>query len=194
MIVMVRYHVDSEKLSHLIAQRGYAHLTEFARAHGFNRATMHHYFKGQGPISESYYAICDALQVDPISLLLPVAEEKIDDLLEIMSVVKKLCASDDDIAVGLLGSRAMGRHRKYSDWDLGLTGGRRALSGLEFLRLKRTVDDEVDGLPREVDFVNLDAAPEWFLQGIDYEPVFIAGNMNAWTYFLGVLHGSKKRG
>lgn len=192
-IRVMRYQMDAEKLKELLAQRGYAHLTEFARAHGFNRATLHHYIKGQGgPLAESYYAICKALNVDPIGLLSPVAEEGIGDVAEIIPIVMSLCAVDKEIAVGLMGSRAKGKQRRYSDWDLGITRGRRPLGGVEFLRLKRTVDDAVDALPREVDFVNLDAAPQWFLHGIDYEPVFLAGDSNAWAYFLGVLHGAKR--
>ncbi|MBI2341964.1 MAG: hypothetical protein HYU98_04450, partial [Deltaproteobacteria bacterium] len=64
--------------------------------------------------------------------------------------------------------------------------------GEAFLKLKRTVAEEVDKLPREVDFVNLDVAPAWFLLGIDYEPIFLAGNSNSWSYFMGVLYGTKK--
>lgn len=192
---MQRYHIDPVKFGQAVAERGYAHVTEFARLHGFNRATINNYLKGRGgPFSEAYYIICDALKIDPLSILSILPDRKTVDADEIMSIVKKLCSSDKDIAVGLLGSRAKGTGRKYSDWDLCMTRGPNVLTGEEFLRLKRQVDDEVDMLPREVDIVNLDAAPEWFLAGLNYEPVFLAGNSNAWSYFLGVLHGTKKRG
>ena len=189
---MLRYHIDAGKLKQIIAQRGYAHVTEFAKAHGFNRATMNNYLKGRGPFSESYYIICDALQTDPLSILSPSPAGQTDDIAEIMPIVKKLCSFDKEIAIGLLGSRAKGTNREYSDWDICVTRGRHSLAGEEFLKLKRVVDDEVDRLPREVDFVNLDAAPEWFLLDIDYEPAFLGGDSNAWSYFMGVLHGAKK--
>ena len=191
---MFRYHIDSAKLKHVIAQRGYAHLTEFAKLHGLNRTTINNYLKGRGgPFSEAYYIMCDVLQIDPLSILSLLPAKKTVDTNEIMPIVKKLCSFDKNIAVGLLGSRAKGRARKYSDWDVCVTRGANILTGVEFLRLKRSVDDEIDRLPREVDIVNLDSAPEWFLIGIDYEPVFLAGNSNAWSYFMGVLHGTKKR-
>ncbi len=189
----MRYHLDAEKLKRLVLSHGYAHLTEFAKAHGFNRVTLNHFMKGQGPFSEAYYAICDALDADPVSLLSQEYESKIERISEIMPVARKLAIFDKEIAVGLLGSRAEGRGRKYSDWDLGITRGRRPLGGVEFFRVKRSVEELVDELPRNVDFVNLDAAPEWFLRGIVYEPVFLAGDPNAWAFFLGVLHGTKKR-
>jgi predicted nucleotidyltransferase len=189
----MRYHVDAAKLKRIVTQRGFAHVTEFAKAHGFNRATINNYLRGKGgPFSEAYYVICDALQVDPMSILSPISAQQEDEVDEIMPIVKKLCASDNEIAVGLLGSRAKGNSRKYSDWDLCMTRGGRALTGEEFLKLKRTVDEDVDRLPREVDFVNLDAAPAWFLLGISYEPVFLGGSSNSWSYFTGVLHGAKK--
>jgi len=191
---MFRYHIDSAKLRQIVVQRGYAHVTEFAKLHGFNRATINNYLKGQGgPFSEVYYVICDALQIDPLSILSPLQAGQTVDADEVMPIVKKICAFDKDIAVGLLGSRAKGSGRKYSDWDLCITRGARTLTGGEFLRSKRSVDDEVDKLPREVDIINLDAAPEWFLVGLDYEPVFLAGNSNSWSYFMGVLYGTKKR-
>lgn len=190
---MTRYHIDSNKLRQIIAQRGYAHLTEFARTHGFNRATLNHYLKGQGPFSESYYAICDALSVDPVSLLMPSANAPTNHLDEIMPIVKKLCAYDKGIAAVLLGSRAKKTHKKYSDWDIGVTRGTKPISDMEFLKLRRIADDAADDLPREVDVVNLDAAPQWFINDIDYEPVYLAGDSNAWAYFMGVLHGTRKQ-
>lgn len=189
----MRYHVDDEKLKRVIEERGYAHVTDFVRAHGFNRATLHHYLKGKGPISESYYALCEALDCDPIELLSPISRADVQDIDEILPIAQALSAADRSIAVGLLGSRAKGAGRRYSDWDLGITRGQRALDGIAYLRLKRTVDDAVDTLPREVDFVNLDVAPAWFLENIDYEPILLAGEANAWNFFLGVLHGAKKR-
>jgi len=191
---MNRYHVDSAKLKEVVTRRGYEHVTEFAKAHGFNRATINNYLKGEGgPFSETYYIICDSLQIDPLSILSPFKPDKTAGADEIMPIVKNLYSFDRNIAVGLLGSRAKGTGRKYSDWDLCITRGPNLLAGEEFLKLKRSVDDEVDKLPREVDIVNLDAAPDWFLMGIDYEPVFLGGNSNAWSYFMGVLYGAKKR-
>ena len=43
-----------------------------------------------------------------------------------------------------------------------------------------------------VDLVNLDQAPHWFLAGIDYEPIFLGGDREAFIHFKGVLHGIQK--
>lgn len=189
---MTRYHVDSEKMKSLFARAGYKSLAEFARAHGFNRATIHNYLKGLGPFPQVYYSICDALSADPISILSPVTGSKIDDVSEIMPIVRTIAAHEEGIAAGIFGSRAKGTHRKYSDWDLGITRGARPLGGEEFLRLRRSLVDAIDVLPRRVDFINLDAAPEWFLGDIDYEPIFLTGDSNSWAYFMGVIHGTKR--
>jgi predicted nucleotidyltransferase len=189
---MLRYHLDADKLKRLIAQRGYAHLTAFARAHGFNRATIHHFVKGDGPLSPVFYALCDTLQADPISLLTPMTGSEVPEASEVMPIVQALIATDKELAVGLLGSRAKRKARAYSDWDVGITRGRRALAGVEFFRIKRVAGDLTDALPRSVDFINLDQAPQWFLSRIDYEPVYLGGDPSAWAYFLGVLHGTKR--
>lgn len=190
----MRYHLNTSKLKEIIAQLGYANISDFARANSLNRATLHHYIKGEGgPLAEGYYSICEALNTDPIALLTPVEPPLVDEAGRIMPIVNKLAATDKEIALCLLGSRAKGKGKKYSDWDIGITHGRKTISGVDFLRLKRNVDADVDKLPWEVDFINLDAAPEWFLLGIDYEPIFLAGNSNSWAFFLGVLYGAKKR-
>ena len=54
------------------------------------------------------------------------------------------------------------------------------------------VEDIVDDLPRSVDVVNLDNAPLWFLEGIDYDPIYLGGKQGAFEFFLGVLNGIKK--
>lgn len=189
----MRYCLDAEKMNNLLRKRGFASLAEFARTHRLNRATLHHYIKGQGgPFPESYYAICNALKADPLSLLVPVTEVQLANISEMMPIIKNICLADEKVAVGLLGSRARDKARKYSDWDIGITRGSNPLGGVEFLRLKRHADEAIDRLAREVDILNLDAAPDWFLRGIDYTPVYLAGDTNAWAFFLGVLHGAKK--
>lgn len=190
---MIRYQVNSQELKNLIKQMGFVSLSEFAGKFGINRATLNHYFKGEGPLSESYYKLCESLQIDPISILSPVSSNLPSGFYDIMPVVKKLCEHDKSLAVGLLGSRAKGTNKKYSDWDIGVTRGQDSIGGREFLNFKQIVDDASDDLQYNIDVINLAAAPDWFLHDINYEPIFLAGNMNAWAFFMGVIHGAKKK-
>jgi len=190
---MTRYRLDPAKLKIAVQQAGFRHATALTAAHKINRATLNNYLKGRGPFPESYYKICDALKADPLELLSPVASRQdLPHLEELGPLLQAVTRRDPNLAVGLLGSRASGKAKKYSDWDLGLTRGSDSLSTKDYLRLKQIVSDLAENLPRSVDLVNLDGAPAWFLKDLDYEPIFLAGNEISWAHFLGVLHGSQK--
>ena len=105
------------------------------------------------------------------------------DLSEIQGVVDSLCSTHPHLAVALIGSRAKGTPKKYSDWDLGVTAGGAGLDGLQYIRLKSEVADLAEHLPRSVDLVNLDRAPSWFLENLNYRPVFLGGDSAQWENF-----------
>lgn len=190
---MTHYKLDEHRLSTQLRKMGFPTLSLFARQHDINRATLNNYLNGRGPLPESFYAIADALKTDPLQLLVPVESRgDIPKLDEVMPIIIACSTIDPVIAIGLLGSRATGSAQQYSDWDMGVTGGLQPLTSKTFLRIKQIVDDLKEDLPRDVDVVNLDAAPEWFLRGIHYEPRFLSGNDSSWAYFMGVLHGIQK--
>lgn len=187
---MFRYGLSEPQFQRALSRLGYTNAAQFARAHRINRATLNNYLQGRGPLPESFYAIADALQVDPMQLLTPTASVgDIPKLEEIAHILAAIRAVSKHMAVGLLGSRARGTAKTYSDWDLGITCGMHPMPDEVFLRTRGMVDDLREDLPRGVDVVNLDAAPEWFLKGIQYTPKFLAGNESSWAYAMGVLHG-----
>lgn len=189
---MTRYCLEKQKLRRLVRERGFLSMNDFAKSAGVNRATLHNYFKGAGPFSESYYNLCEKLNVDPLEILSPAISKFSHEVSEVMTVVRRICEFDKSLALCLLGSRAKKTHKKYSDWDIGVTRGSVAVSGGEFLKIKQIADDASEDLPRSVDIVNLSSAPAWFLRAIDYEPIFLAGDRASWAFFMGVIHGAKK--
>lgn len=190
---MKRYRVDEKVFKERLTRLGFSSVSEFATANKINRATLGNYFSGKGPLPESFYAIADALQVDALSLLIPtLSETQIPNIEEIAAVIKKCAEIFPDAAVLLLGSRATGDEKKYSDWDIAVTGGESPISNETFLKMKRAVDDLAEDLPRAVDLINLDVAPQWFLKKINYAPRFLGGNRNGMSYFMGVLNGIQK--
>lgn len=192
---MTRYKLDDRQLATQLRKVGLSTISQFTQQYGINRATLNNYLNGRGPFPESFYVIADALNVDPIQLLTPVAstlENAIPKLEEIASIIMACSKVSPRIAVILLGSRAKGNAQDYSDWDLGVTGGAQPLTTKEFLHIKQLVEDLKEDLPRDVDVVNLGEAPEWFLRGINYLPRFLSGNESSWNYFMGVLHGVQK--
>lgn len=190
---MLRYRINDDVLKQALQRQGYKRLSHFAQDQKVNRMTLHHYLKGRGPLPENYYHICDSLGVDPLAFLTPQLESVVAEQEKIQPIIQALLRQQPDLAVGLIGSRARGRAKKYSDWDLGVTRGAKALTPQEGLRLKTLVEDAAENLPWFVDVVNLDQAPLWFLQKIDYQPVYLGGNRAPWEFFLGVLHGIQSK-
>ncbi|EKD52374.1 MAG: hypothetical protein ACD_62C00043G0004 [uncultured bacterium] len=191
---MYRYKVDETKFYLALKKAGFRSLSDFAQRNPVNRMTLFHYFKGQGPFSESYYTICASLGLDPLSLLSQVSAgipcEFVDEILPIAELATK---DNKQLAVMIIGSRAKGTSKQYSDWDLGLTTGSAPLTTHDYFRIKRVLTEAADDLPRSLDVVNLDQAPHWFLEKMDYTPIFLSGNRSAHDFFLGVLHGSQKK-
>jgi len=145
---------------------------------------------GKDIFSKKFYEIANALNEDPIDLIVSERSD-IADVDEIRLIINAI-SDYKDIALVLLGSRAKGKAKKYSDWDIGVTRGSDALTGREFLKIKRLVGDLAEDLPRKVDLINLDSAPEWFLDSLDYEPLFLGGDEKTYYYFKGVIDGVKQ--
>lgn len=191
--LMIHYQLDANKLRKILSQKGFYNLSHFTKANRLNRATLHHYLKGVGPFPKSYYKICEALQTDPLDLLAPtLAHQAIPQIHEITPLIKEISQYSPELSIGLFGSRAKKKAKLYSDWDLGVSQGDNPLSSRDYLRLKNKISDLSENLPRSIDLINLDQAPSWFLQEIDYKPVFLGGNKTNWGYFLGKLHAIQK--
>jgi predicted nucleotidyltransferase len=174
---------------------GFRNALEFARRTGIHRNTISLYLQGREILQGAFVKIAGALKCDPLDLVQKKidAEGEIEHLSEIRQIIDALVKADAGIAVLLLGSRAKGTARPYADWDIGITRNGKPIDGRLFLTLRGKTEELAEDLPRSVDLVNLDAAPAWFLEGIDYEPLFLDGNREGAAHFLGVIHGIRKR-
>ena len=190
------YILDREKLHKHMKLKGFSSLREFAQSASIHRNTLQPYLKGEASVFRtSFIEIASALGVDPISLVnSAVSEEsKGADAIELKRYLTKLSEGDRHVAFVLFGSRAEGRARRFSDWDIGVTRGSNPLSSSEFLAMKSQLEDLVDDFPYVVDLVNLDAAPRWFLEEMSSSPKLFSGNQVSYEYFRGMLHGIQKK-
>ena len=103
---------------------------------------------------------------------------------DVRRIAEILARGTPPLCVGLIGSRACGDAHPYSDWDLAITGGAAPVSFDTYLDFRRRLDELSEDLPWSVQVVNLDAAPSWFLTAMDYEPVFVAGDVSSWQAFV----------
>jgi len=188
------YRMDKEVFYSKLQAAGFRSLLEFARRTGIHRNTLSEYLAGREVFQNAFARIAAELGCDPLDVACRVmdAEVAIKDLAEIKSIIDHLVAADPKIAVVLLGSRAKGKSRKFSDWDLGITRIPDLIDGDLYLKLRGEIEYLADDLQRGVDLINIDAAPLWFFEGIDYDPIFLDGNREGFAHLMGVIHGIRK--
>ncbi len=191
----MKYILNQKKFNGLLLKGGYESLLDFCRKTSIHRNTVQVYLNKKDVFSSAFLNICSALKSDPLDLIIPTSESKasIANMDEISIIIGALVKQNPGLAILLLGSRAKGREKRYSDWDIGITAGDKPLTGSEYLQLRGMVEDLADDLPRSVQLIDLDAAPLWFLEGIDYDPIFIDGSRESYLYFTGVLDGIRKK-
>jgi len=190
----MKYILDKKKFKKRLTDQGYRNLTSFAAQHKIHRNTLHDLLKGKSVLKTSFEKIASKLKVDPWELVRAQAEglPKVPEIEEIKSLLAGLLKKEKKMAVVLIGSRAGKRPKLYSDWDLGVFRYPKPLSGMEYLRLKNLVEEESEPLVRQVDLVNLNQAPTWFLEGLNNQVLFLDGNREAFLYLQGVLDGIQK--
>ncbi len=188
----MEYFIDKNKLKRRIVELGYESISQFARNKRIHRSTLVKLLKGGPVILPSVRKIAKGLQIDPLDLFLPVSPlpASIPLAEEIGPIVARLVKKNRKMAVVLLGSRAAGKGRPYSDWDLGIFSIQSPISGLESLRLKRQVGEMSENLVREVDLINLNQAPVWFLENL--EILFLDGDKESFFYLKGLIDGIQK--
>lgn len=191
----MEYCLDVKRFRKKLVELGYQGVSEFAQKNNIHRNTLYAFFEGRDVFSFSFKKILKALAMDDaLELMSPSSpiEASLDCINEIKPIVAKIIQKNKTLAVVLLGSRAQNKAKKYSDWDIGVYGYPEALSGRDYLRLKRMVDDASQTLVREVDLVNLNQAPLWFLEDMGGSIIFLDGNKLPFCYLEGYLHGLQK--
>lgn len=191
----MKYILNKAAFKKCLLEMNYASVADFSKKAAIHRNTVLNYLAGRGVFSSSFYEIATKLNVDPMELISPVSDTRaaVSYIDEIRPVIAKITKFNPRIATILLGSRARKRARIYSDWDIGITGGIDSILTEEYFRIKDMVEDAAENIPRMIDVVNLDCAPLWFLEGLDYDLIFLDGNKESYLYFKGVLNGIKKR-
>jgi len=193
--MLMDYRLDSAGFKRLLEKNGFSSISEFADAASVHRNTLTAYLCGEKRVFPR--TLCDiaaSLGVDPLSLICPArkAQMSAPPLEFLKKALPGAAGQDENLVFLLLGSRAKGRGRKFSDWDIGISGGDEAVDTAYYLKLKSHIQDITEDFPFSVDVINLDCAPIWFLSDIDYKPVFLCGSEKSYYHFLGILNGLKK--
>jgi len=190
----MKYVLDQKKFKRALLEGGFTSLVDLARKTGIHRNTLKNLVAGRSLLVSSFAELAGRLSIDPLELMVPTSTTKsripfIDEMRPIIASLSKL---DKRFTIILIGSRASKKQKKYSDWDLGILRYPEPLTGIEYLKLKRVVAEASENLVRQVDLVNFNEAPPWFLKGLGDHVVFLDGSRDGWTYFKGVLDGIRK--
>lgn len=191
----MQYILNEKLFQYRLRQKGYKNILDFAKQTKIHRNTISLYLKGKGIFSNSFERIASVLEIDPLELAIPVSDTSasVQELDKIRPVIALLTQHDEKIAVVLLGSRAKGKNRRFSDWDIGILRSTPHVSGIEFLELKSAVSELSEDLPYNIDLINLDKAPRWFFEKMNYEPIFLDGDKQNFMYLKGIINGAKKK-
>ncbi|MBI4125051.1 MAG: nucleotidyltransferase domain-containing protein [Deltaproteobacteria bacterium] len=191
----MEYKLDVKKFKRSLIQSGYETRFAFAAKNGIHRNTLNDFLRGRSVFLRSFKKMAEGLQIDPLDLLIPESDLKVDlpHIDEIKPIVARLAKKNKKMAVVLLGSQAKKKAKKYSDWDLGIFSFPRPIDGIQYLRLKRQVEEWSEDLVRKVDLVNLNQAPLWFLEDLENFVIFLDGHAESFAYLKGILDGIQRK-
>lgn len=189
------YRISKIKFAKILLEKGHANISAFARSSQLHRNTINLLLSGKAVFVHAITVIAQELECDPMELLEPVVATnlKLPEIGEITPLVARLIQRDKKMCVVLFGSRASKKPKKYSDWDLGIFRHPKPIDTKNYLHLKELVENLSEDLVREVDLVNFNEAPTWFLAEIKSQPEYLAGSKESYTYLKGMIDGIHKK-
>jgi len=182
------FHLNISKIESLGQQLGISSMAELCKRADINKNSITPYIKGErAPFTQVVLDISEALGVSPMELVSSGEDEVLQCVRNLLLPLLEI-----DTAVLMFGSRARKSNKKFSDIDLGVTGGAHKLDFDNYSLLKSKADDALDNYHLSVNLVNLDIAPLDFLINIEPDLLYICGNKSSATYFQGYLSGRKE--
>lgn len=175
--------LDASRLQSEIHKRGYSTVQDFADAVGVHRNTVGNYLAGKTALPAALTKILLALDLAPADVLsLPFRRRQVPGLM-ISDLTESLRAAAPQAVFVLFGSRARGRAKRHSDYDVGVF----CCEGLEFALFSRLLDQvgvwNQDSLAT-AQLVDLTRADGALLQGLSEGVEFLAGSHAAWCELL----------
>lgn len=185
----VNYCLSKEKLMHFASKLGLRSINEICEAANVHRNSLTPYLKGdRSPYTQVMLDLAAALKVSPDDLIIKTSEDLVNELYRKISPL----ISDKQLALSMFGSRVRKTEMKYSDIDIGISGGRAKIDFDSFVLIKSQIEDEFDDYSYSLNIINLDMAPDDFLFSIEKDLTFLFGHKECFDYVLGYIDGRKK--
>jgi predicted nucleotidyltransferase len=183
-----RFILNREGFLTALSQGGYSSVSELAGALGVHRNSLSNYLNGGQIFPEVLEKALLALRLDPakvIKLGAPTVDESTRVIAELSD---RIAQKDVRCCVVLFGSRARGRHKRFSDFDLGVyvKGG---IPFAEFSSMLSYVDEFNEATMHTAQLTNISEADDSFLTEIGPDLQFLAGSHVAWTSLVDTVRG-----
>lgn len=175
------YTINGERIRAEIKKRGFKTLGDFADNIGLHRNMVSYYLASKSVLPDGLGRILDSLDLSLEEAVLRNEKSRQFGLRDVSPLVDQLHAKYPNNIFVLFGSRACGKHVKYSDFDIG-TYSEKGTRGEEFLTMLTIKSDFEDSVPFFVDLVNLNNTDKEFLENISKDWQLLAGKLSTWTH------------
>lgn len=174
------YTLNKEAFFQALHKRGFKSASQLSTSIGAHRNSLSHYLKGGSVIPEILERALALLNMDPTSILKLNLSDTSDSTQVIAELSDQIAQMSPQSCVVLFGSRARGRPKPFSDFDLGVY----AKGGLPFRTLSlmlSLVDQWNNSTMKTAQLTNLSEADRDFLREISTDLIFTSGSSVAWN-------------
>ena len=174
------YILDSSRIRQAITKCGYASVSQFATRLGLHRNTVIGYLSGQSCLPRALEKILSALDLKASEVIIQKQTAKQIAGLKIEKLLSSLISLEPHCAFFLFGSRARGKAKDYSDYDVGLYK-KEELPFKAYSKLLSLVDEWNQNNFSEVQLVNFCNADKEFLENTIDDMHFLGGDFSEWV-------------
>jgi len=174
------YIVAKDLFHKALKEQGYPSLSQLARDLGIHRNTLHYYLAGRPLLPENFERVIGALGLSPGEILVQKKSSPDIPYQEIVPLIDQLHAEFPQVTFILFGSRAKGKARRYSDWDLGVYH-KDGLDHSTYRSIVKRKGNLTEDFPYLVEVVNLNRADLEFLKDISRHWIFLTGRRQDWV-------------
>ena len=167
----------------------YRSMSALAAAIGVHRNSLSNYVNGGPVFPEVLERALLALQADPATMITRVTPAFDQSPRVVAELTDRIARRDPMACVVLFGSRARGRHKRFSDFDIGVYS-QKGIPFAMFSEMLSDVDDFNEASMHTAQLTNISEADRIFLREIGPDLKFLAGSNVAWNNLVDQVRGT----
>ncbi len=177
------YIIDIDVLNKALSSKGIKSYTELARSLGLHRNTIGKYVAGDPALPNALELIMSKLSLSPGELLKKNTFHISIPAVKIASLIEELQCDSRNVCYILFGSRARGKSKPFSDYDIGIFSNEK-INFKTYSKLLNITETWNQNNLLSVDLTNLANADLEFLANIVGDAKFLAGSFQQWINFI----------